>query len=99
MELVGGKSSILRSESFAEGRLRYFLTAADKNIDGLTGTTYGIRIESSLFGENENAGIEDVTPNLSYAEELFEAVHLYMVTPAQLSDVAADFLNEKYGCA
>ncbi len=84
----------IRCEETKGGGLRYCLTSSDAESDGQVFTTYGITIDCSLFGEQDHAGIPDITTDFSAAQQLFDLVHLYMVTPMQLAEVTEDFLND-----
>lgn len=87
----------LHTEELADGKLSYFLTQQQlEDGEDQGGTTYGIRVCCSLFGKQEYAELADITPNLAYAQELYELVRLYMVTPISLAEVAQDFITEKY---
>lgn len=89
-----GNSRIVCRETFADGKLNYCLIESDvENTEGRT-VTYGISIECSLFGMTEREELRDITTDIDLAKELFDKVHLYMVLPVHLREVAEDFIQE-----
>ena len=96
LDLTRGQM-VVRSESFAGNKLNYQLIGENTGNEKYP-VTYGVRVETSLFGSLQDVQIGDITVNKAYAEELFSLLVTYLVTPISLKDVIEDFLYEKYSC-
>ncbi|MDR0986473.1 MAG: DUF6514 family protein [Ruminococcus sp.] len=79
---------ILRSESYAQGRLTYEIVKTFE----MGVPVFGIRIASYLFGKREEHLVTNITLEEKTIETLFELCTANTVLPLALREVVEDFI-------
>ncbi len=84
---------VLKTQNSRDNSTRYSLIESEVQFDGEKALTYGIRIEGTISGEEEESEILDITTSYEKAEILFRLIVCSEITPVTLKDVTEDFLN------
>lgn len=79
----------VKTLTVANGRLHYILTAGNRPDDT---TAYGVKVISSLFGEEEQAAVHDITSDKASAEKFLELLADNTVLPSTLTEIAEDYV-------
>ena len=82
---------IIKHYETAAGRLCYDLTESVLNGH----VCFGARVSTTLFGAEESAYIEDLSPNFERAERFVMLIADNSVLPCTLKDIAEDFAAEE----
>lgn len=77
----------IRQLKIAAGRLCYELIESTSK--GYV--CFGVRISTTLFGEEESAYVEDISSIYEKAEEFFKLMADNAVLPCTLKDIAEDY--------
>ena len=83
--------NIIKHYETAAGRLCYDLTR--NNINGHV--CYGVRVTTTLFGEEETESVDDIASDLERAAEFVRIIADNAVLPCTLKDIAADYVTEE----
>lgn len=83
----------VKTLSIAHERLKYILTEG-KRPDGTI--AYGVKVISTLFGDEEQAAVFDITSDKCNAEEFLELLADNTVLPSTLSEIAEDYVASSF---
>lgn len=83
--------NIIKHYETASGRLCYDLIR--NSINGRV--CYGVRVSTTLFGEEETAVVEDIASDPERAAEFVRVIADNIVLPCTLKDIAEDFAAEQ----
>lgn len=89
---VMSQGETIREESLGGDALMYRLYSV-VNEDG---TSYGIEVKTSLFGDEHCTKVDDITTRREIAEDLFEMLVRNLVLPSTLKDIVEDYVQEIY---
>jgi hypothetical protein len=79
---------IIRSESYAQGRLTYEIVKTFE----MGVPTFGIKIVSDLFGRREEHFVTNITLEESVITALYELCTKNTVLPSTLREIVEDFI-------
>ncbi len=79
----------VKTLTVANEHLRYILTAGNRP-DG--STAYGVKVISTLFGEEEQAAVYDITSDKASAEKFLALLADNTVLPSTLTEIAEDYV-------
>ena len=79
----------LKEINVARNRLCYCLTESTRD-DG--SISYGVKVRTTLFGETEEAAVDDISSDRGMTEKFLNMLVDYMVLPSTLTEVAQEFV-------
>ncbi|MDR0903666.1 MAG: DUF6514 family protein [Ruminococcus sp.] len=79
---------IIRSESYAQGRLTYEIVKTFE----MGVPVFGMKIVSNLFGKREEHLVSNITLDESTITTLFETCTKNIVLPSSLREIVEDFI-------
>lgn len=79
----------VKTLSIAHEHLRYILTEG-KRPNGTI--AYGVKVISTLFDDEEQAAVYDITSDKAIAEKFLELLADNTVLPSTLSEIAEDYV-------
>lgn len=90
------KEEIILLQTVGNNHLVYKLIRGVYELENDAHVGFGFEINCTLFGEEENVKIIDVTTDINEAKNLYDLLVSNLVTPVSLMDIVEDFLTQKY---
>lgn len=95
VEEIKEVSKTVYVEVLGENKITYRITESIILIDDAEKHTYGVEVESNMFGKNIVESIKDFSTRLPEVVEFTESLIRNAVLPSSLYDIALDYLGSK----